>query len=324
MDCADWKKAAESIDALLKDHAKDPAAKQAIAKAYFLRAQCLVHVPDFIKATEDCNRALALAKETMDLSVEGETLRLMANIAWKKADYKSALEYLHTALDIALKLKDLRLEGVVHLEQGTTYSNMGELNTADREYREAVLCLEKAGDMHELARAYNNFANNFVFSKKFDKAAEMFAKTKKIAEKIGDQGRLAWGAFNRAECLIELGATKEALMELDIAMPILERIGDSFGATGANQMYGLAYGKTEDWAKAEEYLNKARQMAQRNNMVINEGKIIRDMGRVAKWRGDRTKAMQLFKEAEALFTKQGSKRELTRVQEEITDMQQGV
>jgi tetratricopeptide (TPR) repeat protein len=319
MDKGDWKKAVESLQVIFSGFTGDMAAQPYLAKAYFFRAQCLVHMADIGRAQDDCNNALALAREIMDASVEGETLRLLGNISWKVADYKKAYEFLNKAHEIAKRTNDLRLDGMVHLELGTTHSNTSELDVADREYREAILALEKVGDMRELARAYNNFANNFVYLKKFDKAAEMFAKTKKIAEKVGDQDLAAWGAFNRAECLVEMGASKEAILELEWALPILERTGDNYGVVGALQIYGLAYAKIEDWKNAEEYLLKARSLANKNGMPVSEAKVIRDMGRMYKWKGDKNKAMQYFSEAREIFAKNGSKRELIRVEAEMKD-----
>jgi|GEM_PF-1508393 len=320
LDKGEYKNALDSLQQILTKDTGDMAAKPAIARAYFLRAQALVHTAELSKAFEDCCQAQIIAKEVMDLSTEGEALRLMGNISWKRADYKKSVEYLLKAHEIAKKIKDLRLEGMVHLELGTTYSNTSDLDTADREYREAILALERVGDARELARAYNNFANNFVFLKKFDKAAEMFAKTKKLADKVGDQSLAAWGAFNRAECLVEIGATKEAMFELEWALPILEKLGDNYGVVGAVQIYGLAYAKMEDWENAEKFLTRARDMANKNGMPVSEAKVIRDQGRMYCWMGDKDKALQYYNEARDIFIKQGSKREQMRVEADIKEL----
>jgi tetratricopeptide (TPR) repeat protein len=320
MEKGDWKNAIELLQAIITQFSKDYPSRFNVAWAFFHRAQCQVHMADLGAAQKDCQSAVAQARDLQDLSIEGQALRLLGNISWKISDYKKAFEYLKQAHEIAKKTNDLRLEGMVHLELGTTYSNTSELDTADHEYRDAILALEKVGDMRELARAYNNFANNFVYAKKFDKAAEMFAKTKKIAERVGDLPLAAWGAFNRAECLVELGASKEALLELDWALPILEKAGDNYGTLGALQIYGLAYAKNEDWVKAEEFLLKARSMAQKNKMPVSEAKVLRDLGRIYKWKGDRAKALQYFTEAKDIFATKGSKRELARVEAEMKDL----
>jgi len=320
MDKAEWKQAVEDLNRVLSEPGKDPGSKQVVAMAHFLRGQCLVHMGDLEKATDDCNNALVLAKASVDVFIEGEALRLLGNISWKKADYTKALEYLNRAHEIACQLKDDRLEGMVHLELGAVYMQTKDHLVSEREYREAVLALEKAGDQRELARAYNNFANNFTFQKKWEKAAEMFAKCKKIAEKVGDEGFLAWGAFNRAECLLELGDPKEAMTELELAIPILERTDDRIGMLGAYQVAGLAYAKVGKWKEAEEFLIKARRLAQKQKMPVSEGTILRDIGRIFKWRGDRDKAMLYFKEAQDLFEKHGAKTELERLRDEMKDL----
>jgi tetratricopeptide (TPR) repeat protein len=317
MDKAQWKLAIEDLKDAITSASKDPNIKAQLGKAYFLRAQCFVHMGEVDKAIEDSNKAMAISKDVMDVSLEGETLRLQANIAWKRAEYKKALELLPKALEIAKRTKDIRLEGMVHLEMGSIYTITDENMLAEREYREAVLALEKSGDVRELARAYNNFADNFMTLRNWEKAAEMFAKCRKFAEKVGDDGYVAWGSFNRATCLIELDRPQEAMKDLDLAIPILERTDDHNGLMAALESKGLAYGKLKDWAQAEEYLIKARRLSQKVKMPVVEAGIIRDIGRVYKMRGDKDKAAIYLNEAKAIFEKFGAKRELARVVEEL-------
>jgi tetratricopeptide (TPR) repeat protein len=317
MDKAEWKKATEALKEILVTPSKDPLVQPSLARAYAMRAQCQAHMGDLEKAGVDCLKALTMARELMDAAVEGEALRLQANFAWKKADYKTALDLLPKALEIAKRIKDIRLEGMVHLEMGTVHTFTDDNLLAEREYREAVLALEKAGDMRELARAYNNFADNFMTLRKWDKAAEMFAKCKKFAEKVGDEGFVAWGAFNRAACLIELDKPKDAQQELDLSIPILERTQDYNGLMFAFEIRGLVYAKFNDWGQAEEYLIKARRLAQKVKMPVAEAGIIRDIGRIYKMRGDKDKAILYLNEAKGIFEKFGAKRELARVVEEL-------
>jgi len=317
MDKAEWKKATDTLKEVLTNPSKDPKVQAILARAYTMRAQCLAHMGDLEKANDDSIKALAMSREFMDAAVEGEALRLQANFAWKKADYKTAMELLPKALEIAKRIKDIRLEGMVHLEMGTVHTFTDDNLLAEREYREAVLALEKAGDMRELSRAYNNFADNFMTLRKWDKAAEMFAKCKKFAEKVGDEGFVAWGAFNRAACLIELDKPKEAQQELDLSIPILERTQDYNGLMFALEIRGLAYAKIKDWQQAEQYLIKARRLAQKAKMPVAEGGIIRDIGRIYKMRGDKDKAVLYLNEAKDIFEKFGAKREKLRVIEEL-------
>ena len=317
MDKAEWKMAIDDLKDAITCALKDSKMKSLQGRAYAMRAQCNAHVGEFEKAIEDSNKALTISRDVKDASLEGETLRLQANFAWKKADFKKALELLPKALEIAKRLKDIRLEGMVHLELGSVYTIIDDNLLAEREYREAVLALEKSGDVRELARAYNNFADNFMTLRNWEKAAEMFAKCRKFAEKVGDDGYIAWGSFNRGTCLIELDRPKEAMKDLEIAIPILERTEDFNGLMAALQSKGMAFGKLNDWKQAEEYLIKARRLAQKVKMPIAEGGIIRDIGRIFKMRGDKDKAILYLTEAKAIFEKYGAKRELARVVEEM-------
>jgi tetratricopeptide (TPR) repeat protein len=240
-------------------------------------------------------------------------------MCWKKGEFKQALEHLRKALDLTIGLKDLRLEGKVRIDMGMALGPTGELTAAERELREAILALEKVGDMGELARAYNNLGNMIMVSRNFDRAAQMFAKSKKLCERLGDLSNAAFGALNRAECLVELDKAPEALEELNMAYPIIERKGDNYALMAINDIFGLAYAKMKEWSRAEEHLLEARRLAQENSMPVAEAKILTDIGRLSKWRGNKQLATQYFKEAQKIFEKHGAKTDVQRVLEEMME-----
>jgi len=310
LDKGEGKKALALIDSFLKANAGSIANRPLTAKATVLKAESLLLLSDFSTAQENCDKALALSKLVNDPSLEAESRRILGNIGWKKGDLKFALEQLTKALDTAQNLKDLRLEGRVRIDLASTLGHMGELSSSEREYREAILALEKAGDTNELARAYNNLGNVILTTKNYDRAAQMFAKSKKLCERIGDMPNAAFAAINRAECLIELDKSPEALEELEMARPIIENTGDNYALMALKDIFGLVFAKMKDFSKAQEHLATARGLAHQLAAPLSEAKVLVDIGKMHLWKGEKDKAMQFFKEAKAIFEKSGAKSDL--------------
>jgi len=313
------KNALDILDAIIAEASKDKTTKPLVAEATVKKALAYLSLGDLQKAQELSEQALVVAKDALVINVEGEALRILSNICWKKGDYSKGLEAVNKALEIGKRTKSAELEGCAHLEKGTILNYTGESDSAEREFRDAVLLLDQAGNLKELSRAYNNFANTYMTMKKFEKAAEMFTRARKISERIGDEFQVALGSMNKAECLAEMGQFDEALKELEPVLPVFEKLDNIYGQMAATHTYGFIYGKMKDWTKAEQFMLKARRIAQKAGFLPAEAKIVIDMGRMFKWRGDKDKAMLYFEEAKTLLEKSGAKRELARLAEEMKE-----
>jgi tetratricopeptide (TPR) repeat protein len=310
LDKGEGKKALDLVDSFLKANTSSVANRPFMAKATVLKAESHLLLSDFTKAQESCEKAIALSKQAKDTLVEAEALRMIGNMCWKKGDLKLALEQLGKALETAQNLKDLRLEGKIRIDMATTLGHLGEQSSSEREFREAILALEKAGDTNELARAYNNLGNVILSERNFDRAAQMFAKSKKLCLRIGDMPNAAFAAMNRAECLIELDKAPEALEELEMARPIIEDSGDNYAIMGINNIFGIVYAKMKEYSRAQEHLVTARGLARQLSAPLSEAKVIVDIGRMHKWKGEKDKALQFFKDAKAIYEKAGAKRDI--------------
>jgi len=299
----EWTQAIKLLDPLLDKYTEDPVLMNAIVRGYLLRGFCHSELSEMTLSQKDYDKALEHSLTLKDKTLQAQSHARLANILWKTAKRELALKHIDQAKTIADRTKDPFLEGLVGLERATIHMLSEKPEIIEKEYRSAILALERSGDLRELSRAYNNFATNFLYRADFVKAAELFDKARKIAQRANYAPMVAWGSFNRGGCLSELGRFDEALAELDVAVPILHKTNDVFGLQGAQEIYGIIYSKKKDWSKAEEHFLIARGLAQKCKMQFGEAKTLYNMGRMYKWRGDKARAMRFFKEAKEMFTK---------------------
>jgi tetratricopeptide (TPR) repeat protein len=317
---AQWVEATTLLGKHVENRPKDDRSKSVFIKVLLVRAFALTELSDLDGAEKDSLMALAHSRELKDTNLEGEALRQLANVTWKKGDIKKAQRFLDDAQAIAKKFDYERLKGLVHLERGTIFCQTTRLDLAEREYRDAILSLEKAGDLQELARAYNNLGCTVYFTKDYERGVEIFSKARKIAQRAGYSSLISWGAINLAVCLYELGRFKEAQEELDIALPILERSKDTVGILSVYETNGLIYAKTKEWEKAEIHLFKGLALAQRSGMPLNEGRAFADIAKMYMWQGNKTEARRNLKKALDILDKLGAKTEADKVREDMKDL----
>ena len=320
VDKGDWKVALTEIDALQQSTPKTLETRAIIATCHLLRARALVSLGDFTKAWAESDRAQALAKEALRPAIEAEAMCVVANIHWKKGKLVEALALLEKASVVAKASNDDRVQGIVNLEMASVHMKTLDYNDAEREYRDAILALERAGDHRQLARAYNNFAHVFLYQGLWQRAEEMFLKCRKLSEKAGFRSAEAWASFNRADALLELEQVKEAKVELDRALPILEELGDTYGQVVTKSIYSVIYAMEGDFSKAEKTLAAAKDLNKKIDIPHMKGRLSRDQAMICKFRGDKTKAIKFLKEARDVYQTLGSTSEVARTERKLKEI----
>jgi len=320
VDKGDWKTALTEIDSLQQSTPKTLETRAIMASCHLLRARALMHLGDFTKAWAESDRAQVLAKEALRPAIEAEAMCVVANIHWKKGKLHEAHALLEKAFVVASASNDDRVIGIVNLEMASVHMKTQEYGEAEREYREAILALERAGDHRQLARAYNNFAHVFLYQGMWQRAEEMFLKCRKLSEKTGFRSAAAWASFNRADALLELDKVKDAKEELDRALPILDELGDIYGQTVTKSIYSVIYAMEGDFAKAEKTLEMAKELNKKIDIPHMKGRLAHDLSMICKFRGDKSKAIKLLKEARDVYQAVGSTSEVARMERKIKEI----
>ena len=166
LDKGERRQALVQLDALTLALLNDQLMRRELARAYVLKAESHLNLCEFTKAQDACNKAMVISREIRDTSIEASALRILGNMCWKRGELQTALEDLIRALELAVELKDPALEGTIRVDKATVLGHMGDIGASERDFREAMLLLEKVGDQRELARAYNNLANTIMNTKR--------------------------------------------------------------------------------------------------------------------------------------------------------------
>jgi tetratricopeptide (TPR) repeat protein len=289
-----------------------------LMRAHLIAARALTYRAQYIEAIRHCLDALRTAEKSSDVKTQAWSMRWLGYIHWRMGDFHKALENEMEGLRRARMAGEKELEGMLHVDMGSALVGLGESQKGDAEYHTAISILESVPGSSELSRAYNNLGDKLKQDGEWEKAAVYFQKCKDTS---GDNiSRRAWGGFNKAECLMETGRLDEARRELDEAIPLIEKSGDSYGRAVAYKYLGLLNGKTKDWSEAKRNLELARDLARQNAMPVAEAKVLRDMGRMYVWKGDGKMARKCMEKARSIFKEHGATVEVERVEKMLAEM----
>jgi ATP/maltotriose-dependent transcriptional regulator MalT len=149
---------------------------------------------------------------------------------------------------------------------------------------------------------------------KYEKAIELWERSQKMAEEIGDIFGQTVILINLGEVKYHLGQLNQALAYLQAAETLSEQIGDYLCQGECARALGKAYMLFKDFPKAKEYLNKAYQFLEHSGSKLQIGIVLRTLGEVItadiQTKEDQLKASQKFLESIKLLEEIGAWPEL--------------
>jgi len=282
--------------------------KGLLVKAHLLAARALAYRSEHTDAVKHCMEALRISEELKDVPAQADTMRWLGYVHWRKGDPNMAMECLEEGIKRAREVGDGRLEGIIRVEMSNATEALGDQQGAIDHVKAAIPLLEGADDPMELARAYNNLADSYLHMGEWKKAAELFKKSMDTSAE--DVDMKAWASIGLGECFGELGKLKDARRELDVAIPVLKRSGDKLGLAYAFRVLGVVHAKAARWADAKETLEHSRAIMMNLGVPQSEGQVLRDLGRMYLWKGEKGLAKEHLKAAQGIFKDIGARHEL--------------
>ncbi len=162
--------------------------------------------------------------------------------------------------------QDLLTRGLAHRAAGNALRLLNKFEPSLEHYRQAVSCLEMAGDERELARTLLAELIPLLFTGQFDDLFVCASRAHVIFERIGDRRGMARLKVNLAHVYHRLDRHHEALECSETAVSILDEIGDAEGFVAASVNSATTLTNMHEFERAGERYRKARETAEANNL----------------------------------------------------------
>ena len=175
-----------------------------------------------------CSEAVNLSKKLKFMSGEAKARIQLARIEVDRfTDLKPAYAQLDTALKIALKLKDKRLEGIVYLRRAQFYNEVLEKQSeVNPLYNKALKLFEEIGDKSWQGTVYNEKAQILGVHGKLADAVVLILKARKLQEEANDISSLRSTIPNLGVFYSAMGLYAEALNTFKEAEVIAKKRND--------------------------------------------------------------------------------------------------
>ncbi|MGA2916147.1 MAG: tetratricopeptide repeat protein [Sedimentisphaerales bacterium] len=207
----------------------------------------------------------------------------------------------------ALKMveKDSEDETMLLGNLSNVYLIRGELNEAEKMYKEVLLIDEKFDRLEGMANQYGNLGNLYITRNDLHKAEEMYIKVLEIEKKLGRLNSIAKACGSLSIIYRQRGDLDEAEKMCKTALSINEKFKHLEGIAIGYSNLGAIYQKRGELDKAAEIYKKALAINEKLGKLEGMAYGYGNLGLIYQMRGDLNEAEKMYKKSLQINNKIG-------------------
>jgi tetratricopeptide (TPR) repeat protein len=245
-------------------------------------------------------------------SLKAEAHYFLGAINEDRGNYDNATEKYKESASVSHSAGKGALEARAKLALGRMYGKKGRYNDSLEKIIESVQTLEKLEEYEELPRAYAN-AGATAFYIDLDEALNWHEKSLETASRNSDLRMQGYGLSNMAGVYNKKGEPKKALVYLERALEISEKLDEKRMICTINIQKGCTHRLVGELNEANRYFGNAVQVAQDFELPYELGDGFLNWAYVDIDRGDNREAKDKLKKALDAFDKLGNQARVNKV-----------
>lgn len=193
--------------------------------------------------------------------------------------------------------------------QGTLYELMGELDSSQQSYFEAMPILLELDSLKDLATTYNNLAYNFMKTGNSQKALNFGYRSLDISVQLKDTTLIIENLLNIGGVYFRLDKLKKSLECYRTALHLAIDMEDNIQTAGVLRNIGRLFREQKDYEEAFYCFHKAYRFSSSVNNKEQMVKELNGMGTIFELTGNDRMAYQYFRKSLQVLDVQGFTRE---------------
>jgi len=210
------------------------------------------------------------------------------------------------ALEIDRRLDDERGQAICLGNLGIVLKTRGELEGAEAMYRKSLAIGKKLGWLEGMANDYGNLGMVLRIRGELEAAEAMFRRSLAIEEKLGRLQGMASDYGNLGNVMKTRGDLEGAEAMFRKSLAIAEKLGATESMASACGNLGIAMITRGDLEGAEAMFRKSLAIAEKLGSVESMASAYSNLGTVLRIRGDLEGAEAMFRKSLAIAEKLGS------------------
>ena len=210
-------------------------------------------------ALEQLEKGIQINYELGDSAKTSSNLINMASIFEAQGNIQKSLEYNLQALEICIRYKKKKNEGITRNNLANNYKHFGDIKNASELYRKAMEIDEEIGDIWGQISTLNNLGLLYMDDKDFSKATEYLEKALMLANQNNLLQGQAMSNSNLGSVYTQQEKYTEALTLYKLSLKLVKENGVTIMIPYLQQEIGQVLLFMNQWDEAEYYLNQSLQ-----------------------------------------------------------------
>jgi CHAT domain-containing protein/tetratricopeptide (TPR) repeat protein len=246
-------------------------------------------------ANEEQRRTLAQAEEELVTVELAQALNTQARTLQDKNSYAEALSVYRYALDLAVRLRDGKVQTATLRGIGSVYQAQGNPTQALKYTDEALALAEGLGDKGEMAAILISLGNVYVSKGDYQSASNHYRRSLKLAQELDNKLRIAVAQASIARVHMLKGETAEALALFQSSLEVFRDLRSQDQVATTLTRLADVYRIRGDYEKALKYFAEALELAQALGLKPLSSSILFGLGVVHRFRGEYEKSLEYFR-----------------------------
>lgn len=279
------------------------------ARAYILtRLSNYSQVDNLKKAIGYAAQSIETAKrvELIHPSLLAEAYNQQAsNFSWKN-NYDTALQLYLKAIEIVIRYGIKNELSYIYTGVADLYTETGSVDKALNYSRKAMNISLEEDDPKQLMYAYHAMAGVYKILNNYNEAEKYTRKALALFRAYKNNDRVATCYMDIARLYAMAGNNIKAVPVLDSAVTIFTSLEETIQIAEADELYGAIYNDRKDFAKAEDYFNKALKIYNNDSLSEDEYRVYMGLAECRYLQKNYEAAKKLLSEADNWFKQNDS------------------
>ena len=279
------------------------------ASAYILtRLSNYTQVDNLKKAIAYADQAIETAKkiELLHPSLLAEAYNQQAsNFSWKN-NYDTALQLYLKAIEIVNRYGLKNELSYIYTGVADVYTETGSVDKALSYSRRAMNISLEEDDPKQLMYAYHSMAGIYKILNNYSEAEKYTRKALALFRTYKNNDRVATCYMDIAALYAIQGNNTKAIPVLDSAVTIFTSLEEPIQIAEADELYGAIYNSKKDFARAQDYFNKALKIYNTDSLSEDEYRVYMGLAQSFYLQKNYEEAKKLLSEADNWFRENDS------------------
>jgi len=212
-------------------------------------------------------KAKILVKEIDDPVFKASFYNNLGSLLFARGKYQEAFTEHLKARSYSEEAGDFQSVAILDNNFGIICHNVDDYEGSISYFESAIKMNKELGNLFNLSMNYNNLGISYSNLDRFEEALEMYQQALLINIDQGFMKEQARAYLNIADLFLKVGDTSMAKSNLLKSLEICERYDIKYGIMLCSRKLGEIYFNSKDYEKASAYVNRAEELAVRDESI---------------------------------------------------------